>query len=115
MRAVATLNATFSAFDDEVQGPMVYKVETVGHVYMAVSGAPDKNPLHAEHAADLALNMVRRMKELNLPNVSVKIGYSFIRICTNTIKLLNAFYRNSLGISCSWCGWSESSAILFVW
>ncbi|KAG4074461.1 hypothetical protein HA402_015750 [Bradysia odoriphaga] len=70
MTAVSTLNAAFSAFDDEVQGPMVYKVETVGHVYMAVSGAPDKNPLHAEHAADLALNMVRRMKELNLPNVT---------------------------------------------
>lgn len=38
MTAVSTLNAAFSAFDDEVQGPMVYKVETVGHVYMAVSG-----------------------------------------------------------------------------
>lgn len=78
MRAVSTLNAAFSAFDDEVQGPMVYKVETVGHVYMAVSGAPDKNPLHAEHAADLALNMVRRMKELNVPNVTVKIGDSLV-------------------------------------
>lgn len=43
-------------------------------VYMAVSGAPDVNPLHAEHAADLALNMIRRISLLNLPGVTVKIG-----------------------------------------
>lgn len=74
MAAVNTLNAAFTAFDDEILTPMVYKVETVGHVYMAVSGAPDVNPLHAEHAADLALNMIRRVKALNLPGVTVKIG-----------------------------------------
>lgn len=74
MGKVTTLNAAFSAFDEEIQTPMVYKVETVGQVYMAVSGAPDINPLHAEHAADLALNMIRRIKMLNLPGVTVKIG-----------------------------------------
>ena len=74
MAAVNTLNAAFSAFDEEIQSPMVYKVETVGHVYMAVSGAPDLNPLHAQHAADLAINMIRRVKLLNLPEVTVKIG-----------------------------------------
>lgn len=74
MSTVTTLNAAFSAFDEEIQSPMVYKVETVGHVYMAVSGAPDLNPLHAEHAADLALNMIRRVEALNLPGVTVKIG-----------------------------------------
>lgn len=74
MGKVATLNAAFSAFDDEIQSPMVYKVETVGQVYMAVSGAPDINPLHAEHAADLALNMIRRIRKLSLPGVTVKIG-----------------------------------------
>lgn len=117
MRAVSTLNAAFSAFDDEVQGPMVYKVETVGHVYMAVSGAPDKNPLHAEHAADLALNMVRRMKELNLANVSVQIGEnSLYAKCIGRNHFQTTFYlRNSFWISCSWSCWSEGSAILFVW
>lgn len=74
MATVTTLNAAFSAFDEEIQSPMVYKVETVGHVYMAVSGAPDLNPLHAEHAGDLALNMIRRVKALNLPGVTVKVG-----------------------------------------
>lgn len=74
MGKVSTLNSAFSAFDEEIQSPMVYKVETVGQVYMAVSGAPDINPLHAEHAADLALNMIRRIRLLNLPGVTVKIG-----------------------------------------
>lgn len=74
MGKVTILNSAFSAFDEEIQSPMVYKVETVGQVYMAVSGAPDINPLHAEHAADLALNMIRRIKTLSLPGVTVKIG-----------------------------------------
>lgn len=74
MAKVTILNSAFSAFDEEIQSPMVYKVETVGQVYMAVSGAPDINPLHAEHAADLALNMIRRIKALSLPGVTVKIG-----------------------------------------
>lgn len=85
MAAVSTLNTVFSAFDEEIQIPKVYKVETVGHVYMAVSGAPDLNPLHAEHAADLSLNMIRRIKEINLPGVTVKIGNI---LCLFRINLL---------------------------
>lgn len=77
MKKVSILNATFSAFDEEIHSPMVYKVETVGQVYMAVSGAPDINPLHAEHAADLALNMVRRTRMLNLPGVTIKVRNCF--------------------------------------
>lgn len=40
MNTVSTLNAAFSAFDELIQSPYAYKVETVGKVYMAVSGAP---------------------------------------------------------------------------
>jgi guanylate cyclase, other len=38
MNTVTTLNATFSAFDELIISPYAYKVETVGKVYMAVSG-----------------------------------------------------------------------------
>lgn len=34
----------------------VTKVETVGHVYMAVSGAPEQTEQHAPNIADLALH-----------------------------------------------------------
>ncbi|EDS41407.1 guanylyl cyclase receptor [Culex quinquefasciatus] len=74
MTTVTTLNAAFSAFDSLVQTPMAYKVETVGKVYMAVSGAPDPNPCHVQHTADLALGMLQSIHDLKLPGVGVKIG-----------------------------------------
>ena len=76
MNTVSTLNAAFSAFDELIQSPYAYKVETVGKVYMAVSGAPDENPLHVQNAADLSLQMLDSIKNLNIPGVSVKIGKS---------------------------------------
>lgn len=75
MNTVSTLNAAFSAFDELIQSPYAYKVETVGKVYMAVSGAPDENPLHVQNAADLTLQMLESIKELNIPGVTVKIGF----------------------------------------
>lgn len=75
MTTVNTLNAAFSAFDELIHSPMAYKVETVGKVYMAVSGAPDINPFHAQHMADLALDMLHSIRQLNLPGVGVKIGF----------------------------------------
>ncbi|XP_046805976.1 soluble guanylate cyclase 89Db-like [Lucilia cuprina] len=74
MEAVTTLNKVFSAFDEEIISPFVYKVETVGMVYMAVSGAPDVNPLHAEHACDLALRLIKKVKALQIPGLSIRIG-----------------------------------------
>lgn len=75
MNTVSTLNAAFSAFDELIQSPYAYKVETVGKVYMAVSGAPDENPLHVQNAADLTLQMLDAIKNLNIPGVTVKIGF----------------------------------------
>ncbi|XP_055617449.1 soluble guanylate cyclase 89Db-like isoform X3 [Toxorhynchites rutilus septentrionalis] len=75
MTTVNTLNAAFSAFDELIQSPMAYKVETVGKVYMAVSGAPDVNPCHVQHTADLALQMLQSIHNLKLPGVGVKIGF----------------------------------------
>ncbi|CRL05278.1 CLUMA_CG018222, isoform A, partial [Clunio marinus] len=75
MNTVTTLNAAFSAFDELIQSPYAYKVETVGKVYMAVSGAPDENPLHIQHAADLSLQMLDSIKNLQIDGVTVKIGF----------------------------------------
>lgn len=75
MNTVSTLNAAFSAFDELITSPYAYKVETVGKVYMAVSGAPDENPLHVQNAADLSMQMLQRIKDLNIPGVTVKIGF----------------------------------------
>ena len=37
----------------------MYKVETVGEVYLAVAGAPDETTNHYEIAACMALGMIR--------------------------------------------------------
>ncbi|XP_063698080.1 soluble guanylate cyclase 89Da-like [Culicoides brevitarsis] len=75
MKTVNVLNNVFTAFDELIRSPISYKVETVGMVYMAVSGAPDINSLHVQHAADLALNMLKKIHDLALADVSVKIGF----------------------------------------
>ncbi|KAM8704401.1 hypothetical protein ACLKA7_008931 [Drosophila subpalustris] len=74
MQAVNTLNQVFSALDEEIISPFVYKVETVGMVYMAVSGAPDMNPLHAEHACDLALRVIKKIKNHHEADVAIRVG-----------------------------------------
>ncbi|XP_017856650.1 PREDICTED: soluble guanylate cyclase 89Da [Drosophila arizonae] len=74
MQAVNILNQVFSALDEEIISPFVYKVETVGMVYMAVSGAPDINPLHAQHACDMALRVIKKVKSHNLPDVAIRVG-----------------------------------------
>lgn len=77
MQTVNILNTVFSTFDELVTSPISYKVETVGMVYMAVSGAPELNPLHTFHAADLALDMLDAITRLNeeIGGVSVRIGF----------------------------------------
>lgn len=118
MTTVSTLNAAFSAFDELIQSPYAYKVETVDKVYMAVSGAPDENPLHVQNAADLSLQMLDSIKNLNIPGVTVKIGkfISFNPLADR--KNLNVFLsriRFSLWLSCSWYSWSQSSSLLSFW
>lgn len=75
MNTVSTLNSAFSSFDELITSPYAYKVETVGKVYMAVSGAPDENPLHVQNAADLSMKMIKQIQDLNISGVTVKIGF----------------------------------------
>jgi hypothetical protein len=48
---------------------------------MAVGGAPEYNPEHAENVADVALCLLRQVKELKLPSgisIQIRIG-EFLR------------------------------------
>ncbi|XP_017139743.1 soluble guanylate cyclase 89Da [Drosophila miranda] len=74
MMAVNTLNKVFSVLDEEIISPFVYKVETVGMVYMAVSGAPDVNPLHAQHACDMALRVMKKFHPKDMGDVAIRVG-----------------------------------------
>ncbi|XP_026471920.1 soluble guanylate cyclase 89Db-like, partial [Ctenocephalides felis] len=77
MSLVATMNTVFSVFDKMLDLHHVYKVETIGQIYMAVSGAPELTKDHTMHAANLALNMIRQVDHLELPSkakIQIKIG-----------------------------------------
>lgn len=55
------------------------QVETIGDAYMVVSGVPERSKYHAEHVADMALNMMKSMHELSDPskteeNLKIRIG-----------------------------------------
>lgn len=52
-------------------------METVGQVYMAVCGAPERTEFHAQNICDVSLSMINQVKQLQMPSgakVEVRIG-----------------------------------------
>ena len=80
MEVARMLNAMYMVFDNLLSAKnSLYKAETIGDGYMVVVGIPDKQEKHAEFAADLAIDMLKGLKNIELPflennNFSVKIG-----------------------------------------
>ncbi len=76
-KLVNILNRLFSEFDDCAEEFGIEKIKTIGDAYMAVSGLPLRQPLHAEAVARMALE-IRRIteevgRELNI-DLKVRIG-----------------------------------------
>ncbi|XP_044258935.1 soluble guanylate cyclase 89Db-like [Tribolium madens] len=77
MQVVSTMNTVFSCFDSLMDKFGVYKVETVGQIYMAVSGAPERTPKHAENIASVSFEMLKQTDEIKSPDgvkVNIRIG-----------------------------------------
>lgn len=69
MRIVDLLNQVYTTFDiltDPKKNPHVYKVETVGDKFMAVSGLPEPCENHARCIANLALDIMDLSKTIEL-------------------------------------------------
>lgn len=52
-------------------------METVGRVYMAASGAPDRTDDHAINVADVSLQLISQVRSLVLPSgldIQIRIG-----------------------------------------
>lgn len=52
-------------------------METVGQIYMAVSGAPERSDHHAQNVADLSICMIESVQKLELSSenkVDIRIG-----------------------------------------
>jgi len=78
-KLVTFLNSVFSHFDDLTEKWEVFKVETVGEVYMAAAGLPSKcidqetqRPDHARRLADLAIDIKKFSG--HLLNFEYKVG-----------------------------------------
>ncbi|XP_063990825.1 uncharacterized protein LOC135169589 [Diachasmimorpha longicaudata] len=77
MDIVSSMNAVFTFFDTLMDEFKVYKVETVGRVYMAASGAPDRTKHHARNIADVSVQLITRVRSLQLPSgvdIKIRIG-----------------------------------------
>ncbi|KAA0193989.1 hypothetical protein HAZT_HAZT009465, partial [Hyalella azteca] len=64
MQIVEMLNALYLLFDTKIKAFDIYKVETIGDAYMAVSGAPQRNDnRHAREVARMALTLLDAVKK----------------------------------------------------
>ncbi|KAL9894293.1 guanylate cyclase soluble subunit beta-1-like isoform 2-T5 [Glossina fuscipes fuscipes] len=90
MKIVKMLNELYTVFDaltDSKRNPNIYKVETVGDKYMAVSGLPDHCEDHAKCIARLALDMMEMAKNVKMgPNpMQITIGIHSGEVVTGVI------------------------------
>jgi guanylate cyclase soluble subunit beta len=96
MKIVNLLNQVYTTFDvltDPKKNPNVYKVETVGDKYMAVSGLPEPCDNHAKCIAHLALDIMELSKTIRLKdqmlsgsaNVRITIGIHSGEVVTGVI------------------------------
>ncbi|KAF5295128.1 hypothetical protein FQA39_LY13279 [Lamprigera yunnana] len=77
LSVVDCMNLAFSCFDALMDKFKVYKVETVGYIYMVAAGAPERTELHARRIADLAICMVEEVSKLKFADrnkVEIRIG-----------------------------------------
>ncbi|CAH0674116.1 unnamed protein product [Spodoptera exigua] len=86
MQTVAYMNDVYSRIDRLLDTHRVYKVETVGTVYMLVSGAPERRRAHAAAAASAALAISRAIPALTIgihtgPVVAGVLGLRLPRYC----------------------------------
>ncbi|EFX89313.1 hypothetical protein DAPPUDRAFT_310298 [Daphnia pulex] len=76
MKVVRMLNVLYTTFDvltDPRKNPNIYKVETVGDKYMAVSGLPEPCQEQALCIARLALDMMDLSMDVSVDGISVQI------------------------------------------
>ncbi|WP_442927767.1 adenylate/guanylate cyclase domain-containing protein [Microcoleus sp. A003_D6] len=65
-KLVYLLNEIFSAFDQLTEKHGLEKIKTIGDAYMVAGGIPIERPDHAEAIAEMALDMLAAIDELNV-------------------------------------------------
>jgi class 3 adenylate cyclase len=70
---VNLLNELYSEFDNLTIKHDIEKIKTIGDGYMLASGIPTKNKKHAYNMANMALDMLEKVKEFNIKHP--KVGF----------------------------------------
>jgi adenylate cyclase len=70
---VKLLNRVFTEFDNLCQTHKIEKIKTIGDGYMAVSGVPEPNYDHAAPLANMALEMLWKIKQVDA-KLDIRIG-----------------------------------------
>jgi len=65
-KLVYLLNEIFSTFDELTEKHGLEKIKTIGDAYMVAGGIPIERPDHAEASAEMALDMLVAIEELNV-------------------------------------------------
>ncbi|KAL3103382.1 hypothetical protein niasHS_002568 [Heterodera schachtii] len=79
---VAFLNDMFSGFDAIIAKNDAFKVETIGHTYMVVSGVPRENGnAHVQHIGDIALKMRTFVSNFKVTHPAGVVGLAAPRYC----------------------------------
>ena len=74
---VRVLNDIFGRFDALLEKFQIEKIKTIGDCYMAVAGVPTRDPLHCQHVADFALDIINSIQEYekDLPfSLKIRVG-----------------------------------------
>ena len=71
---VGRLNAVFSRLDALTEAHGLEKIKTIGDSYMVVGGLPAPRPDHAHAIAELALEILQAMRELDGTDNTIRIG-----------------------------------------
>lgn len=115
------LNELYTLFDalcDAKRIPNIYKVETVGDKYMAVSGLPENCDSHAKWIAKLALSMMDVAKNVRMGNEPL-VDFIFPTKFTFLIEISLVFTENynrySFWRSRYRSNWQPDAKILSFW
>lgn len=74
---VRVLNDIFGRFDALLEKFQIEKIKTIGDCYMAVAGVPTRDPLHCQHVADFALDIINSIQEYekDMPfSLKIRVG-----------------------------------------
>ncbi|KPM05548.1 guanylate cyclase-like protein 4 [Sarcoptes scabiei] len=94
IETISILNNLFTIFDNIVKRYDVFKVETIGDAYLAVSGLPKRNNNHAEQIGLVALEFIDwclRFKIEHMPSIplQVRIGIHTGAVVSGVIGVIS--------------------------